>query len=173
MGEEYNNFYGGDINMKYRKKPVVIEAIQFNGENQGDVAEFMGEMIRTNFFPDILIETLDGTMKANIGDYIIKGVKGEFYPCKPDIFEMTYEPVNCYMEELQSVYNQIINVLKENNVLMNITPPRPYLIKKDDEERINAEAEDLLKEGTLEEYISKMEEKEAYRFYFDEAYKYE
>ena len=102
--------------MKYRKKPVVIEAIQFNGENQGDVAEFMGEMIRTNFFPDILIETLDGTMKANIGDYIIKGVKGEFYPCKPDIFEMTYEPVNCYMEELQSVYNQIINVLKENEV---------------------------------------------------------
>jgi len=159
--------------MKYRKKPVVIEAIQFNGENQGDVAEFMGEMIRTNFFPDILIETLDGTMKANIGDYIIKGVKGEFYPCKPDIFEMTYEPVNCYMEELQSVYNQITNILKENNVLMNITPPRPYLIKKDDDERINAEAEDLLKEDKFEEYISKMEEKEAYRFYFDEAYKYE
>ena len=158
--------------MKYRKKPVVIEAIQFNGENQGDVAEFMGEMIRTNFFPDILIETLDGTMKANIGDYIIKGVKGEFYPCKPDIFEMTYEPVNCYMEELQSVYNQIINVLKENNVLMNITPPRPYLIKKDDEERINAEAESLLKEGKIKEYNSKMEEKEAYKLYFDEAYKY-
>jgi len=79
---------------KYRKKPVVIEAIQFNGENQSDVAEFMGEMIRTNFFPDILIETLEGTMKANIGDYIIKGVKGEFYPCKPDIFEATYEKVN-------------------------------------------------------------------------------
>ena len=159
--------------MKYRKKPVVIEAIQFNGENQGDVAEFMGEMIRTNFFPDILIETLDGTMKANIGDYIIKGVKGEFYPCKPDIFEMTYEPVNCYMEELQSVYNQITNILKENNVLMNITPPRPYLIKKDDEERINAEAESLLKEGKIKEYNSKMEEKEAYKLYFDEAYKYE
>jgi hypothetical protein len=159
--------------MKYRKKPVVIEAIQFNGENQDDVAEFMGEMIRTNFFPDILIETLEGTMKANIGDYIIKGVKGEFYPCKPDIFEMTYEPVNCYMEELQSVYNQITNILKENNVLMNITSPRPYLIKKDDDERINAEAEDLLKEDKLEEYFSKMEEKEAYRFYFDEAYKYE
>ena len=79
---------------KYRKKPVVIEAIQFNGENQSDVAEFMGEMIRANFFPDILIETLEGTMKANIGDYIIKGVKGEFYPCKPDIFEATYEKVN-------------------------------------------------------------------------------
>jgi hypothetical protein len=56
---------------------------------------------------------------------------------------------------------------------MNITPPRPYLIKKDDEERINAEAEDLLKEDKLEEYNSKMKEKEAYRLYFDQAYKYE
>jgi hypothetical protein len=55
---------------------------------------------------------------------------------------------------------------------MNITPPRPYLIKKDDDERINAEAEDLLKEDKLEEYNSKMKEKEAYRLYFYEAYKY-
>ena len=77
------------------------------------------------------------------------------------------------MKGLQSVYNQITNILEENNVLMNITHPRPYLIKKDDDERINAEAEDLLKEDKFEEYISKMEEKEAYRFYFDEAYKYE
>ncbi|NLV82417.1 MAG: hypothetical protein GXZ18_05350 [Synergistaceae bacterium] len=76
------------------------------------------------------------------------------------------------MKELQSVYNQITNILKENNVLMNITPPRPYLIKKDDEERINAEAESLLKEGKIEEYNLKMEEKETYKLYFDEAYKY-
>ena len=73
------------------------------------------------------------------------------------------------MKGLQSVYNQIINILKENNVLMNITPPRPYLIKKDDEERINGEAESLLKEGKIKEYNSKMEEKEAYKLYFDEA----
>ena len=70
------------------------------------------------------------------------------------------------------MYNQIINILKENNVLINITPPRPYLIKKDDEERINREAESLLKEGKIKEYNSKMEEKEAYKLYFDEAYKY-
>ena len=76
------------------------------------------------------------------------------------------------MKGLQSVYNQITNILKENNVLMNITPPRPYLIKKDDEERINAEAESLLKEGKIEEYNLKMEEKETYKLYFDEAYKY-
>lgn len=76
------------------------------------------------------------------------------------------------MKGLQSVYNQIINILKENNVLMNITPPRPYLIKKDDEERINAETESLLKEGKIKEYNSKMEEAKVYRLYFDEAYKY-
>ena len=75
------------------------------------------------------------------------------------------------MKRLQSVYNQIINILKENNVLINITPPRPYLIKKDDEERINAEAEDLFKKYK-EEYNSKMKEKEAYKLYLDEAYKY-
>jgi transcriptional antiterminator Rof (Rho-off) len=75
------------------------------------------------------------------------------------------------MEGLQSVYNQIINILKENNVLINITHPRPYLIKKDDEERINAEAEDLFKKYK-EEYNSKMKEKEAYKLYLDEAYKY-
>jgi len=73
------------------------------------------------------------------------------------------------MKGLQSVYNQITNILKENNVLMNITPPRPYLIKKDDEERINREAESLLKEGKIKEYNSKIEEKEAYKLYFDEA----
>ena len=59
--------------MKYRKKPVIVEAYQTDKE--------------------IFIETLEGTMKANIGDYIITGVNGEQYPCKPDIFEKTYEPV--------------------------------------------------------------------------------
>lgn len=77
------------------------------------------------------------------------------------------------MKGLQSVYNQILNILKENNVLINITPPRPYLIKKDDEERFNAEAEDLFKKCKIEEYNSKMKEKEAYKLYFDEAYFYE
>lgn len=95
----------------------------------------------------------------------------------------TTEPTNKYFgaewpkakeseKGLQSVYNQITNILKENNVLMNITPPRPYLIKEDDEERINGEAESLLKEGKIEEYNTKMKEKEAYKLYFDEAYKY-
>lgn len=86
--------------MKYRKKPVIIEAIQFedNSDRIIEIHEFMGgDTIRVNYEdkdnPYLKIETLEGTMKASVGDYIIKGVNGEFYPCKPDIFEKTYEPV--------------------------------------------------------------------------------
>jgi hypothetical protein len=85
---------------QYRKKPVVIEAIQWNGKNTPEIANFMEVMIRTKTSPEqgnplgkITIETLEGDMTASIGDWIIKGVNGEFYPCKPDIFEKTYERV--------------------------------------------------------------------------------
>ena len=85
---------------KYRKKPVVIEAIQFvdTTERIGEIQEFMGGItIRVDYAdknnPIIKIETLEGVMDASVGDYIIKGVHGEFYPCKPDIFEKTYEEV--------------------------------------------------------------------------------
>lgn len=81
--------------MRYKKKPVEIEAIQFTGWNAGDVLAFMGENtdVDNNGIPygEIHIDTLEGIMTAKIDDYIIKGVKGEFYPCKPDIFEETYE----------------------------------------------------------------------------------
>ena len=86
--------------MKYRKKPVIIEAIQFedNSDRIIEIHEFMGgDTIRVNYEdkdnPYLKIETLEGVMKASVGDYIIKGVNGEFYPCKPDIFEKTYERV--------------------------------------------------------------------------------
>lgn len=80
---------------KYRKKPVVIEAIQFNGRNSADIHEFCGDKVREPVGKDYLeIETLEGIHIASPGDYIIKGIKGEFYPCKPDIFEMTYEKVD-------------------------------------------------------------------------------
>ena len=89
--------------MKYRKKPVVIEARQLNGDSLFDIMRWINEnngrvsdwcwdspsvyMPERNF----TIETLEGDMRAEDGDWIIKGVKGEFYPCKPDIFELTYE----------------------------------------------------------------------------------
>lgn len=82
--------------MKYRKKPVVIDAIQYSGDNAVEIDEFVGQTLtRLLMSPVILvIPTLEGDMKASSGDYIIKGVKGEFYPCKPDIFESTYEKLN-------------------------------------------------------------------------------
>jgi len=86
--------------MKYRKKPVEIEAIQYNGMNSAEIAEFMGVMIRTKTVPlegfpygKVTIETLEGTMTASENDFIIRGVQGEYYPCKPDIFKLTYEKV--------------------------------------------------------------------------------
>ena len=83
---------------KFRKKPVVIEAIQLTKENVVDVLSFCNNasniVASSEDEMGISILTLEGTMTANTGDYIIKGVKGEFYPCKPDIFELTYEEVD-------------------------------------------------------------------------------
>lgn len=81
--------------MKFKKKPVVIDAIQFD-RNVEEVVRFIGGSDGDQFIarpPDaIAIVTLEGTMWAARYDWIIKGVKGEFYPCKPDIFEATYDP---------------------------------------------------------------------------------
>ena len=84
---------------RYRKKPVVIEAIQFLNTSPRiiEILEFVGEDANIDVkcsTPSVSIETLEGTMTASVGDYIIKGVQGEFYPCKPDIFEQTYEKVD-------------------------------------------------------------------------------
>lgn len=93
--------------MKYRKRPVIIEAFQWTGDQeQLEDTEWIIEAIKEDkvhfqeeVFPNresythMLIETLEGTMIATHGDYIIKGIKGEIYPCKSDIFEATYEPV--------------------------------------------------------------------------------
>lgn len=86
--------------MKYRKKPVVIEAVQFKDDSSDtiiELQEFMRSDLRVSYAdpdnPVIKIESLEGVMDASIGDFIIKGVNGEFYPCKPEIFAKTYEAV--------------------------------------------------------------------------------
>lgn len=83
---------------KFRKKPVIIEAIQLTKENVVDVLTFCnhtGNIVASSEDEmGLSILTLEGTMTANTGDYIIRGVKGEFYPCKPDIFEQTYEEID-------------------------------------------------------------------------------
>ncbi len=83
--------------MKFRKKPVVIEAIQWTGDNYLAVNEWCQGAIPRDVLRDTLqIRTLEGVMTARVGDWVIRGVSGEFYPCKPDIFAATYEAVDEY-----------------------------------------------------------------------------
>ena len=89
--------------MKYRKKPVVVEAFKWCGDNtQSDDPVWIKEAIEKGdvyfscegtTYCNMRITTLEGIMSADLGDYIIRGIKGEIYPCKPDIFEATYEKV--------------------------------------------------------------------------------
>ncbi|TXI82186.1 MAG: hypothetical protein E6Q39_00020 [Crocinitomicaceae bacterium] len=91
---------------KFVKKPVEIEAIQWTGDNYAEIYHFLegddspasewGENLHIETRGDtelLYIHTLEGTMLARIGDWIVKGIKGDFYPCKPDIFELTYSKV--------------------------------------------------------------------------------
>jgi len=94
--------------MKYQKKPVIIEALEWDGSSHRPMFDFLDGTHRShmaaegaNFYIDhskveggLVIKTLEGEHLANIGDWIIKGVEGEFYPCKPAIFEKTYDPVS-------------------------------------------------------------------------------
>ena len=82
----------------YIKQPVTVEAMQFTGDNWRECYQFMSNeplwFTQDDWGRDeISIQTLEGTMKAKVGDYIIKGVAGEFYPCKPEIFQTTYAKI--------------------------------------------------------------------------------
>lgn len=84
---------------RFMKKPVVVEAIEFTEDTRGEIVKRFDNVYHTQVnengevhpLPYLLIETLEGRMRANPGDWIIVGVQGEVYPCKPDIFEQTYE----------------------------------------------------------------------------------
>lgn len=91
---------------KFRKKPVEIEAMQWTGDNTRDIATWAQPQLAPfalpkgwwlkrpdNGDPQLIIATLEGDHAASIGDWIIRGIKGEFYPCKPDIFAATYDAV--------------------------------------------------------------------------------
>ncbi len=83
--------------MKFRKKPVIISAVQYDGTPAGyeRVCQFApGVSLSPGRYGGIVVPTLEGDHIASPGDWIIRGVKGEIYPCKPDIFAMTYDPVN-------------------------------------------------------------------------------
>ena len=84
---------------KYRKKPVVVEAVQWNGFNHETVEKFVGKKLKKQMdykgekIALLMIPTLESPHEASPGDFIIKGIEGEFYPCKPDIFAKTYEGI--------------------------------------------------------------------------------
>jgi hypothetical protein len=82
--------------MKFRKKPVVIEAYCYNQQPENYRPDWLTDKVSdgtvVTYEQCAVIKTLEGEMRADLGDWIIKGVKGELYPCKPDIFEATYEP---------------------------------------------------------------------------------
>ena len=80
---------------KFKKKPVIIEAVQWKGDNQFEVLNFCKTCYFTSHgaVKDLYIDTLEGDMLAKVDDYIIKGIAGEFYACKPEIFALTYENV--------------------------------------------------------------------------------
>lgn len=103
----YKHLKNKNMVQKFRKKPVVIEAIQWNNLNYKEISEFVGITLAPDLEYEtaylagkgapifsLSIPTLEGKMKAMPNDWIIKGVNGEFYPCKPDIFEKTYDSVN-------------------------------------------------------------------------------
>lgn len=112
------------MKMKYKKKPVEIEAIQFEDtpERVCEIAAFLGGDLRVNYEdkdnPYIPIETLEGTMKASVGDYIIKGVKGEFYPCKPDIFEATYYCVGTPLDRMEMEIDGLVDKFHKLDAFM-------------------------------------------------------
>ena len=130
-----------------RKKPVVIECMKWTGENSVAVKDFCGDKV--NFVPDVVrgcsvaaIKTLEGTMTATPDDIIIKGVNGEFYPCKPEIFEKTYEivkdkPTSVELVETKHdlLTTKYTKVLKEKDFQYN-TPHTFKVVRKDDNESL-------------------------------------
>lgn len=112
---------------KFRKKPVVIEAIQWTGSNLEEIRNFVGNDLIENYIKHfdiertlikqtlsgIAVNTLEGTMIVNYGDYIIKGVNNEFYPCKPDIFKQIYEEIIDDNKKQKETY--LSKYLRENN----------------------------------------------------------
>ena len=81
--------------MRYVKKPIPVEAIQWTGDNFNDIYNFVtSKPVVITTFNELIISTLEGEMKAPIGSWIIRGPKGEYYPCRGDIFEETYEQIS-------------------------------------------------------------------------------
>ena len=131
--------------IKATKKPVTIECVKWDGENIEEIKAFVGSSYIGGEKDDdkkLVISTLEGDMLASIGDYIIKGVKGEFYPCKPDIFENTYDivdetgPIVKVRAEVRYYEDSIVN--GENDISRDeqkegVKPRMPCVVKREGE----------------------------------------
>ena len=112
--------------MKFRKKPVTVEAIQWTGTNIEELLAFDPAIALYEGKDSLYVPTLEGNMEASKGDWIIKGVKGEFYPCKPDIFEATYQPeapeLEGHADNIAKI-TRILNArLRPDNIHVEVTP---------------------------------------------------
>ncbi len=107
--------------MKFIKKRVVIEAVHWNGIKVSETPEWILEALNSGvlvrFGDKVQVRTLEGVMTASPGDYIIKGVDGELYPCKPDIFEKTYEKVEEGKESENLNFGEVIEILKQGGLV--------------------------------------------------------
>ena len=107
--------------MKFIKKRVVVEAVHWNGIKVSETPEWILEALNSGvlvrFGDKVQVRTLEGVMTASPGDYIIKGVDGELYPCKPDIFEKTYEKVEEGKESENLNFGEVIEILKQGGLV--------------------------------------------------------
>ena len=107
--------------MKFVKKKVVIEAVHWNGievsETPKWILEALNSGVLVRFGDKVQVRTLEGVMTASPGDYIIRGVDGELYPCKPDIFEKTYEKVEEGKESENLNFGEVIEILKQGGLV--------------------------------------------------------
>lgn len=107
--------------MKFIKKRVVIEAVHWNGIKVSETPEWILEALNSEvlvrFGDKVQVRTLEGVMTASPGDYIIRGVDGELYPCKPDIFEKTYEKVEEGKESENLNFGEVIEILKQGGLV--------------------------------------------------------
>lgn len=115
---------------RYVKKPIAVEVVKWKGFNNHEIEDFAGDNVKIEVIRegdadrgippciDCNIKTLEGVMTANVGDYIIKGVNGEFYPCKPDIFEKTYSHEDDMMDNISDGYHTF-NELYRYRMLYN------------------------------------------------------
>ncbi len=116
--------------MKARKKQVEVDFIHWNGDNINEICNFMNwRNVEHDRRSGLVIHTLEGQMKAKVGDIIIKGIKGEFYPCKPDIFDLTYSIVAPEKSIEEATDTQVLEIYRLSG--LNTLPEISLKIAKD------------------------------------------